>query len=303
MKLSSKRSLIVIFLLISIICILFFAAIGRFTTPLTSAIVINALAPFQSVTSTISTKCNNFRDYIYDIFYVYDQNRQLKAENDDLKYKVAHTAELEAENTSLRNLLNYKKANLQFDLLPANVIGRDISTWSSHIIINRGENDGVKKNMTVVTPDGLVGCIHEAYPSYSVVELITDPRSAVGAIVQRGDSRVAGIVKGTADSNSAIKMINIPQNANIVEGDTIITSGFGGIYPKGIPIGSVASIQNDSGGLLQYATLYSSVDFQKLEDVDIIINHRDVTAPPSTAQSQPAPAQTPNPAVVTGDLK
>ena len=266
MKLSSKRSLIVIFLIISMLCILFFAAIGRFNTPWAHAIVINVLAPFQNVTSVITHKCNDFRDYVHDVFYVYDQNRELQTQIDDLKLKVSKTAELEAENANLRQLLNYKKANSQFDLLPANVIGRDSSTWTSRIIINRGSNDGVQKNMTVITPDGLVGNIHEAYASYSEVELITDPRSAVGSIVQRADSRVAGVVKGSTDSDSAIKMTNIPQNANIVEGDTIITSGLGGIYPKGIPIGSVVSIKNDAGGLLQYATLYPCVDFQKLED-------------------------------------
>lgn len=296
MKLSSKRPLIVLFIVISVICILFFAAINKFNAPLANAIVVNVLAPFQSVTSTISSKCNDFRNYVYDVFYVYDQNRELKAQNDDLKLKVARTAELEAENASLRQLLNYKKANLQFDLLPANVIGRDMATWSSHIIINRGTNDGVQKNMTVITPDGLVGNIREAYPSYSEVELITDPRSAVGSIVQRADSRVAGVVKGSADSNSAINMTNIPQNANIIEGDTIITSGFGGIYPKGIPIGTVASIQNDSGGLLQYAILYPCVDFQKLENVAVIINHRELAAPvpatPTPTQQQ-APQQQP----------
>mgnify|MGYP000284919725 FL=1 len=194
---------------------------------------------------------------------------------------------------------------MQFDLLPANVIGRDSTTWSSHIIINRGTDDGVQKNMTVITPDGLVGNIHEAYASYSEVELITDPRSAVGSIVQRADSRVAGIVKGSADSNSAINMTNIPQNANIVEGDTIITSGFGGIYPKGIPIGSVAAIKNDSGGLLQYATLYPCVDFQKLENVAVIINHREVAQPAATpAPTAPAQANAQTPAQpTTGDTK
>ena len=268
MKSPSKRSLIVLFIIISIICILFFAAIGRFNAPLANSIVV-------------------------------------KAQNDDLKLKVARTAELEAENANLRQLLNYKKANLQFDLLPANVIGRDSATWSSHIIINRGTDDGVQKNMTVITPDGLVGNIHEAYASYSEVELITDPRSAVGSIVQRADSRVAGIVKGSADSNSAINMTNIPQNANIVEGDTIITSGFGGIYPKGIPIGSVAAIKNDSGGLLQYATLYPCVDFQKLENVAVIINHREVAQPAATpASTAPTQANAQTPAQpTTGDTK
>ena len=300
MKLSSNRSLIVIFIIISMLCILFFAAVGRFNTPLANAVVVNILAPFQTVTSVITHKCNAFKDYVYDVFYVYDQNRQLKAQNDDLKIKVAQISELEAENVRLTQLLNYKKANTQFDLLPASVIGRDTTTWSSHIIINRGSDDGVRKNMTVITPDGLVGNIHEAYTDYSEVELITDPRSAVGAIVQRADSRLAGVVKGSADSNSAINMTNIPQNANIVEGDTIITSGFGGIYPKGIPIGSVVSIKNDSGGLLQYAVLYPCVDFQKLEEVAIIISHRDVVS--SSPQTNSAVnANQPNTA--TGDIK
>lgn len=111
MKSPSKRSLIVLFIIISIICILFFAAIGRFNTPLANSIVVNVLAPFQSVTSAVSSKCNDFRNYVYDVFYVYDQNRELKAQNDDLKLKVARTAELEAENANLRQLLNYKKAD------------------------------------------------------------------------------------------------------------------------------------------------------------------------------------------------
>lgn len=289
---SVKRLLVVIFVVICVLSIIFFAAISRFNAPLAHAIVINVLAPFQSVTSAVSGKISDFGNYVGDVFYVYDQNRELKAQNDDLKSKVTRAAELESENARLRQLLNYKSNTPQFDLLPATVIGRSSSTWSNHIIINRGTSDGIRKNMTVITPDGLVGSIHEAYPAYSEVELITDPRSAVGAIVQRADSRLAGVVKGTADSSSAINMTNIPQNANIVEGDIIVTSGFGGMYPKGIVIGTVTTLKNDVGGLLQYAILYPAVDFQKLEDVAVITNYREPVPalPPANAQPQPAPA-------------
>ena len=290
---SVKRLLIVIFVVISVLSIIFFAAISRFNTPLFHAVVINILAPFQSVTSAVSGKISAFGDYVGDVFYVYDENRELKAQNDDLKARAARSAELESENARLRQLLNYKSSTPQFDLLPASVIGRNSSTWSNHIIINRGSDDGVRKNMTVVTPDGLVGSVHEAYGSYAEVELITDPRSAVGAIVQRADSRLAGVVKGTADSSSAINMTNIPQNANIVEGDIIVTSGFGGMYPKGIVIGTVTSLKNDIGGLLQYAVLYPAVDFQKLEDVAVITNYREPVPalPPAAAPSAPAANQ------------
>ncbi len=275
-NLTSKNFLIVLFIIISIICIIFFAAIGRFNAPLAQRIAMTTLAPFQSITSFISNKSNDFRNYVADVFYVYDKNRQLQAENDALKAKAASSAELESENIRLRNLLNYKQTHQEFDLLSATIIARDSTTWSNHIIINRGTDDGVQKNMTVITPDGLVGSVRNAYGSYSEVELITDPRSAVSAIVQRADSRIAGVVKGTTDFDSSINMNNIPQNANIVEGDLIITSGLGGIYPKGIPIGTVLSLKNDSGGLLQYAVLYPCVDFQRLEEVFVITNYRNV---------------------------
>lgn len=283
----AKRFLVVVFLVVSIICIIFFAAVSRFNAPLASRITVTVLAPFQTVTSVITNKCHDFSNYVADVFYVYDKNQQLQAENDMLKAKAYSAAELESENARLRSLLNYKETHKEFQLLPATIIGRDSSTWSSHVIINRGTDDGVQKNMTVVTPDGLVGSIHAAYGAYSEVELITDPRSAVSAIVQRPDSRIAGVVKGASDSNSSINMNNIPQNANIVEGDVIITSGLGGIYPKGIPIGSVLSLKNDTGGLLQYAVLYPCVDFQKLEEVAVIINYQNimpVNSPPVTNQ-------------------
>ena len=95
-------------------------------------------------------------------------------------------------------------------------------------------------------------------------------------------------------------MTNIPQNANIVEGDIIVTSGFGGMYPKGIVIGTVTSLKNDIGGLLQYAVLYPAVDFQKLEDVAVITNYREpVSALPPQPQAPTQPAANAQPAPAT----
>ncbi len=287
----SKRFFVVIFVIISLLCIMFFAAISRFNAPLFNRIAVTTLAPFQSVASAVSSKFSAFGNYVTDVFYVYDQNRELQAQNDDLKMRASQAAELESENARLRQLLDYKNTHTQYKLLPATVIGRNSSNWSSHLIINRGTDDGVQKNMTVITPDGLVGNIYQAYGSYSEVELITDPRSAVGAIVQRADSRVSGVVKGTPDSSSSITMNNLAQNANVVEGDVITTSGLGGIYPKGIPIGTVTALKNDTGGLLQYAVLYPNVDFQKLEDVAIITNYHDIITADNVIAQQQAAAQ------------
>ena len=156
------------------------------------------------------------------------------------------------------------------------------------IVIDRGTLNGIQNDMPVVTPQGLVGRVVEAGPNSSKVQLILDPRSSVGTIVQRAESRVTGIVQGDMDNPTMPQMVNIPKNADVVEGDVIVTSGFGGIYPKGIIVGLVSSLKNDDGGLLKIGVLESAVDFQKLEDVMVITASRE--APPEPIKP---PVQTP----------
>lgn len=271
-RFSLRKISIIAVILISVLGILFFGAVRQINTPFTSSIVINTLAPFQSGVAYVGDSLARFKNYIVEIFYIYDVNRELKAENEKLKLQMLQDNDLVVENQHLTQLLNYKTSHPEFNLQAARIVSRDTATWSNHIIINVGRNDGVEKNMPVVTPDGLVGHIDEAYGSYSEVELITDPRSAVSAIVQRADSRLTGVVKGVADSSSSINLNNIPQYANIKTGDTIITSGLSGIYPKGIVIGSVYKLETTAGGLLQYAVLYPAVNFQSLENVFVIKN-------------------------------
>lgn len=279
-----KRIWLLILVLLILFCTIFFSARDKISIPLTSGVTTTLLAPFQSLASVINSKSGSLIDTVGHIMFVYDENRQLKNEITQLKEQDLQSNELSAENERLKALLNYKTTKQNFDMVMASVIARDPATWVNNVIINRGSSDGMKKNMPVVTPAGLVGAIIETYPSYSIVELITDPRVSVGAIVQRGDSRVAGIVKGDIDKQSDIHMENIPRTADVEQGDIIITSGLGGIYPKGIFIGTVSDIQNESGGLLKYAVVNPAADFQKLEDVAVIVNARDI--PPETMQQQ-----------------
>ena len=139
--------------------------------------------------------------------------------------------------------------------------------------------------MAVVTGKGLVGRVTEVAPLSSKVQLILDVRSSVGTLVQRTESRVTGIVTGTLDNPYMPQMVNIPRNADVQDGDIVITSGFGGIYPKGIPVGQIVSQRSDDTGLLKVAQIETAVDFQRLEDVAIITASRE--APP--APIQPAP--------------
>jgi rod shape-determining protein MreC len=193
-----------------------------------------------------------------------------------------------AENERLRKMIGYQQAAHQFDMVAARVIGRESDTWSRMIVIDRGTMNGIANDMPVVTPQGLVGRVVEAGMNSSKVQLILDPRSSVGTIVQRAESRVTGIVQGDMDNPTMPQMVNIPKNADVVEGDVIVTSGFGGIYPKGIIVGLVSSLKNDDGGLLKIGILESAVDFQKLEDVQVIT--ASCEAPPEPIKP---PMQTP----------
>lgn len=274
-KFTKPRLLALVFVFFSVLLILFFAAAGRIQTKWANTLAVTITAPLESAFSYVGYKYNDFVSYVSEVFYVYDQNRELKAENERLKLKLLTSSELETENARLAAMLDYKTHHPEFDVVAARIIGRSPSTWTSRVIINKGENAGLKKYMAVITPNGLVGTVYQVYANYAEVELLSDPRSAVGAIVARQASRVAGIVKGSTDEEAAITMNNVPQDADIQDGDLIITSGFGGIYPKGIPIGTVTKLKKSTDGLLQYALIYPATDFQKLEDVLVIVNSRE----------------------------
>ncbi|SFI42233.1 rod shape-determining protein MreC [Selenomonas ruminantium] len=285
---SHRKLWAVLFVIVSLFCIIFFAARGRFQAPVSSKAALLVLSPFQQAVSWVGSQVSHVTGSIWEIVTVHEQNKMLRNEVEQLRVQNLEASEALAENERLRTLLGYRQMMTQFDMVGARVIGRDSATWSSVIIIDRGQKDGVNTDMTVVTEKGLVGHILEAGWNTSKVQLILDPRSSVGTIVQRAESRVAGIVQGDLDNPTMPQMVNIPKNADVVEGDVIVTSGFGGTYPKGIVVGLVSSLQNDSGGLLKVGLLEPAVDFQKLEDVMVITESRE--APPEPIKP---PAQTP----------
>ena len=284
----NRRGWALILVFVCIFCLIFFAARGRFQTPVVNKTVSVVLAPFEKGVSWISSKLSSLTSDIWDIMTVHEQNKMLRNEVDQLRVQNLQANEYAAENARLRSLLGYKQAASQFDLVAARVIGREADTWSCVIVIDRGTMDGVQEKMPVVTEKGLVGHVVEAGPNYSKVQLILDPRSSVGTLVQRAESRVVGIVKGDVENPTMPQMVNIPKNADIEEGDTIVTSGFGGLYPKGLVVGTVSSLENDEAGLLKIALLEPAVDFQRLEDVAVIVASRE--APPEPLKT---PAQTP----------
>ena len=287
-KNSNRKLWAMLFVVVSLFCIIFFAARGRFQVPVSSQTVSLVLSPFQQAVSWVGGQLAYVTGNVWDIATVHEQNKMLRNEVEQLRVQNLQASEAMAENERLRTLLGYRQMATQFDMVAARVIGRESATWSRMIVINRGRQDGVDVDMAVVTQSGLVGHVVEAGWNSSKVQLILDPRSSVGTLVQRAESRVAGIVQGDLDNPTMPQMVNIPKNADVVEGDVIVTSGFGGLYPKGLVVGLISSLQNDEGGLLKIGIMEPAVDFQKLEDVMVITASRE--APPDPIQP---PKQTP----------
>ena len=281
-----------VFVVVSLFCIIFFAARGRFQAPVSSQAVSLVLSPFQQATDWVANEIRYVTSVVWEVSTLYEQNKMLRNEVEQLRGINLQANEALAENERLRTMIGYQHSARQFDLVAARVIGRESETWSSMIVIDRGTLNGIQNDMPVVTPQGLVGRVVEAGPNSSKVQLILDPRSSVGTIVQRAESRVTGIVQGDMDNPTMPQMVNIPKNADVVEGDVIVTSGFGGIYPKGIIVGLVSSLKNDDGGLLKIGVLESAVDFQKLEDVMVITASREAPPEPIKPPVQTAGTET-----------
>ena len=170
------------------------------------------------------------------------------------------------ENYRLSHLLEMR-SRVGTEALAAKVIGKDATNWFRTILIDRGANEGIQRHMAVVTTEGLVGRVVDVTAIAARVQLITDPESTVGILIQR--SRIAGIAAGSQEGTVQIKYL--PLMADVVAGDRVITSGMGGIFPKGIPLGRILRVSRPTNGALFQETWVQPLpDFSRLEEVAVL---------------------------------
>ena len=286
---ASNRRTIILWVAVFIVGLLAFTTVKvKYDLKISENVVNTILSPFQSAITSISNATKKIGVISWEMVTVYEQNKMLRSEVEQLRQRDVNVNEIMAENTRLTNILNYKNAVKQFDTAVAKIISYDSSNLTNSITINLGAKDGMQKNMPVITPQGLVGTIVAVYEHSAKVQLILDPRSAVGAIIQRPESRVIGIMQGSVGVQTLAKMLNIPRDADVVVGDNVLTSGYGGLYPKGIVIGEVVEVTNEAGGLLKYATVKTAVDFYRIEEVLVIVNSRETPPAPLNAVIPPS---------------
>jgi rod shape-determining protein MreC len=192
-------------------------------------------------------------------------NQRLREELKWLRQENHRHLEASLQYQRLQRLLNFRDQT-PLDVVAAEVIGRNSNSWTEIIYINRGTRDRVAKGLPVVTHDGLVGQVVHAAPTLSQVMLLTDFRSGVDALVQR--TRASGVVAGRGRNVAELRFL--PVGMDLQLGDRLISSGMGGVFPKGLIIGEVKDIHRN-GRQTQQVEIQPSVDFSHLEEVLVLV--------------------------------
>ena len=235
--------------------------------------VYNIMSPFFNILDSTW----NYLSGIYQSFF---QSRELLEENQRLKRELSEQViinislnEVAQENRRMREIYNLNSAHIEnLELLGSRVTGQAPSSWEQRIMINQGSNQGVEERFPVISFNGyLVGKIINTGVNSSQVMMVNDPDFSVGARVSRENSRATGVVRGRPGEKGQLIMERLDWDADIEEGDLIITSGISDQYPRGLPIGKVVEVFSDNFGLSQSAYIEYNLGNQNLEELLIIL--------------------------------
>jgi rod shape-determining protein MreC len=246
---------------------------------------VGAVSPFERAGSYgFGWFRNMWRNY-FALRGTRKDNEDLRRENDVLKLRVAQLAGKAAEADRLAALLQFRQSQADVPMVAARVIGGSAGTASQTIELDRGEKDGIRRNMGVITPDGVVGKIIEAYPNTSQVLLLTDRDSGVGA--KLADSGIQSPVGGVGEPLLAMKYI--PNEDDVNMGARVVTSGLDHIFPRDLPVGTITEIK--PGPSFKQIRIKPAANLEKLEEVLVLLTLHQLKEPEAVAAKPAAPPE------------
>jgi rod shape-determining protein MreC len=265
-----KTIIFIVILLAAILIVLSYNLKQRSPAGLVTKVVLEAAAPVQNVLNA-SVKSVSDAWYRYLLLVgIEDENRNLKKKIDDMKSQLNLYQEGYLEAQRLRTLLALEDDN-DFNFVTARVIGREQVALSKTILINKGTAHGLNAGQPVMAGPGLVGRVTDASWHAAKVLPLIDENSNIDAIVQR--NRTQGIIRGAGSRGCVLKYISKTQD--VKEGDIIVSSGIGGVFPKGMMIGQVNHVDRKEAGLFLRINVTPSIDFSKLEEVSVVTSADD----------------------------
>jgi rod shape-determining protein MreC len=263
---SSAPNRLIVFGVAMFVCICLIAvSLAGFLAPVEGV----ASVPLNFVQQAVSSGVRRITDFfnnLADVQTLQERNADLEAALVNFQREIVELREIRADYDRLSELLRYVRANPEQATVAASVIGYNTTGLLRTIIINRGSRDGVAVGMPVVSPLGLVGRVYQVSATAAQVQLINDINSFVNARLQT--TRATGTINGTASGGLILKFVQLVDE--VAEGDSVITSGIGGNFPRGVLVGQVTNVRIDDSQLFKEAQVRSLVDFNRLEVVLVI---------------------------------
>jgi rod shape-determining protein MreC len=234
-------------------------------TPFLKRILLESVSPFLKATTYLRDSVSDIWGNYVDLRSVRQENLRLREEIEGYQTRLRVLEEARRENQRLETLLGMRET-IPFSYVAVRVVGRDSTNWFHSLLIDRGSRHGVERHGAVVAPGGLVGQVVEVGPFSAQIQIITDPVSSVGVMLET--SRVTGLLVGAQFGRLRIKYLPILTEVRV--GEVVMTSGLGSVYPKGILVGKVVAVDKRIGALFQEATVEPSIDFSRLEEVLVL---------------------------------
>lgn len=276
-----KYALLVVVLLVSLLLLSLGTRGGGAGRP--AAVVAALITPLEAGLAKIQRSTLGVWNAYRDWKNVRRENQALRTEVERLRIQSLQVEDTRQENLRLRRLLALRN-RLPLSTLAGEVIAKEWGGWVRSVTVNRGQRDGIARLTPAIAPEGLLGRVVEVRARASVIQLLNDPTSAVAVMVQR--TRTAGVVEG--EPGGAVRLKFMTRDGGGVEvGDLVVTSGLGGVFPKGLPVGRVIAVEDKgSSALFHYARLAPVVDFARVEEVLLLTGQ---TGADLSAHFQPPP--------------
>ena len=265
----NKKVILLLVGMVFLVALISFSLRDRTNATLPEQIIKDTVGVAQSIVAKPANYVNGIFNNIDSLLNTYEENKRLKARLEDFAAVQAEALVLKSENEKLLELS--KSDSLKaFNPIQATVIARNPDQWEEKIILDKGSSHGVSKNMAVMTAKGLVGKIILVTPFTSEVELLNtnNPNYRVSAMVL-GEKEAYGLIEGFDEERNELIMKRIDSSFKVKEGEQVVSSGLGGIFPKGVPIGEITEVSTDDHGLTKMAYVKPSADFSILEHVVI----------------------------------
>ena len=262
-----KIRAIVLFGTVAAVCLVLLTLQMRGNTAGASDLLAVVTTPIQSALARVNRATVGVWSTYREWKNVRAENRRLRDEAQRLRVEALTVSETVEENQRLRRLLALKEA-MPLATLSGEIIAREWGGWVRSLTVNRGRADRVTRLTAVIAPDGLIGRVIDVRPGASIVQVLTDPASTVGVLVVR--TRTQGIVEGEPRGTLRLKYM-ARDGSGIQVGDLVVSSGGGGLFPRGIPVGRVRAIDDRGSALFHYAQLTSAVDFARIDEVLLIV--------------------------------